>query len=114
MLNTKDQKIRKEQGKRIAATRGLSLLSLREFHEKTGMSVATLNNLENRWDTGITPRTFKRLVEAFEKVGVEVSIEFLRDGLGFDPINTKLRSRGFKSPSRAIKRIKSFIEEECL
>jgi transcriptional regulator with XRE-family HTH domain len=103
-------KTRQQQAKRIAATRGLSLLTLQEFERRTGFAASTMNTLETRFTNGITARTWKRLADAFRKIGVEVSIDFLKEGKGAAPVNMKLASKGWRAPETVIKQIRAILD----
>lgn len=78
------QNLAQQKGRRLRMLRALSGLSRQEFFEKIGISASTMDT----WESGrveLAQRSAERVCEAFKKVGVCCSAEWILTGSGLPP-----------------------------
>ena len=78
--------IARERGRRIRYLREALRFSRPTFAEKYSFSPRTLENWEEPRGEGITAVGAKKLIEAFKGEGLRVTVEWLLNGKGTDPI----------------------------
>lgn len=98
LLHKPDQALIKARGERIRAVREALGFSRSGF-EDFGIQMGTLQNWEDGRRNGVTTKGAKRLVEAFKGAGAHVTVEWLLEAEGPEPIIAPKSVTGDKLPS---------------